>query len=99
MPLTGKERKALAASANRLEAKIHVSPGALTESVIAHLSTMLGETELLKVRVNSRDRDECDLVGMELVEKLGCEVVSRVGHVLVLYRAKPADPPPGPDEE
>lgn len=91
MPLTSRERKTLAASANRLEAKIHVTPAALTEAVVAHLDAMLRESELLKVRVNTRDRDECDLAGMELVEKLGCEVVARVGHVLVLYRAAPPD--------
>lgn len=96
MPLTAKERKTLAASANRLDAKTHVGPNALTDSVIAHLDTMLRESELLKIRVNSRDRDECDLVGLEIAEKLHCEVVSRVGHVLILYRAKPETPPEPP---
>jgi RNA-binding protein YhbY len=86
--LSAAQRKSLAAAANRLPARINVSPGALGDAVISHIRAALGKSEILKVRVNSRDRDECELVGMELAEKIGGEFVARLGHVVVLYRTR-----------
>src|SRR5262245_28629515 len=88
MPLSTTQRKSLAAAANRLPAHINVSPGALSDAVIAHIQSAFGKGEVLKIRVNSRDRDECELVGLELAEKIGGELVARVGHVVVLFRAR-----------
>lgn len=88
MPLSATERKSFAAAANRLPANTNVSPGQLDDGVIAHIRAAFGKNEILKVRVNSRDRDECELVGMELAEKIGGELVARLGHVVVLYRAR-----------
>ena len=88
MALTSAQRRALTATANRLPANIHVSPGELGEAVIAHIRAAFGKSEIVKVRVNSRDRDECELVGIELAEKTGGELVARLGHVVVLFRAR-----------
>lgn len=96
MALSTTERKSLAAAANRLPAKINVSPGSVSEGVIAHIQSAFGKDEILKVRVKSRDRDECELIGMELAEKIGGELIARVGHVVVLYR--PAQPAEANDE-
>ena len=87
VPLSATQRKALAAAANRLPARLTIAPGALSDAVIAHVQSAFGKSEILKVRVNSRDRDECELAGIELAEKIGAELVARVGHVVVLYRA------------
>jgi RNA-binding protein YhbY len=86
--LTSAQRRALTAAANRLPANIHVAPGELGEPVIEHSRAAFGKSEIVKVRINSRDRDECELVGMELAEKIGGELVARLGHVVVLFRAR-----------
>ena len=86
MALTSTQRRALTAAANRMPANINVSPGGLAETVIAHVRAALGKSEVIKVRVNSKDRDECELIGMELAERVGGEFVTRLGHVVVLFR-------------
>jgi len=88
MPLDQKQRKALLAASHRLKPAVIVSPGELSEGVIAHVLASFGDRELIKVRVAADSAAECDAVAGQIVARVGCEIVKRVGRVIVLYREK-----------
>ncbi len=89
MPLSARERRALAASGNRLKANVIVRADELSEATVAHVRNAFGEKELLKVRISTDDREACARAAMELAERIPCDLVQRVGRVALLYRAAP----------
>lgn len=91
MPLSPKERRTLSAAGNRLAAVTTIAAGELPDGVVAHVRQAFGERELVKVRVQADDRAACGDVGAQLAERVPCEVVARIGRVLLLYRAAPAE--------
>ena len=58
-------------------------------ALVAELDRALTDHELVKVRARVADRDERDAVLMQLARATGAELVQRVGHVALLYRANP----------
>ncbi len=58
-------------------------------ALVAELDRALTDHELVKVRARVADRDERDAVVMQLARATGAELVQRVGHVALLYRANP----------
>lgn len=87
MPLDAAARRRLLARSHPLRPAAVVTPAALTEGVVAHIRACFAKHELVKVRVNADAVAECDAVGEELTRRAPCELVRRVGKVLVLYRA------------
>lgn len=85
MALTGNERRALAAQANPLRTRLTIG-AELSDPMVAQVRETLGHHALLKVRVATDDRDTVAHLGRQLAERVPCEVVQRVGRVLVLYR-------------
>lgn len=92
--LSSRERRALLARANRLSARWTIGPGGATPEFIAHLRQVFESEPLIKVRVRG-DREEADRVGEALARQVPCEVVRRIGRVLILYR--PPDASDGAD--
>jgi RNA-binding protein len=90
MAIDAKRRRELAAQGNRLEARLTIGAAAdaLPDSVVAHVRRALEAAELLKIRVQADDRDACAAVGQQLVERVPCELVQRVGRVLLVYRER-----------
>ncbi len=58
----------------------------LTDNVVAETVQALRDHELIKVRVRAGDRDQRDALFAGLVARTGCTLVTRIGHVAVLYR-------------
>lgn len=92
MPTDAKHRRTLSAKGHHLKATVSVSADELSDAVIAHLRRSFAGRELLKLRIHADGRDECDAVAAELARRVPCEVVRRIGRVLLLYR-----PTPGPE--
>jgi len=90
MPLRPEQRRALIARSHELQPSATISADQLTDSVIEHLRALLRRRELAKVRVRTDDRAECDRVAAELAALVPCEVVTRIGRVVLLYRPKEA---------
>ena len=86
MPLTSQQRKALAAQANRLKAHVIISADELSDATVVHVRRAFGDKELLKVRISTDDRNECQQAAEELARQLPCELVQRIGRVALLYR-------------
>lgn len=91
MSLSSQQRHDLMARGHRLKATITVAGELPSQSAVDHVRRTFSGRDLFKVRVNTEDRDTCDRVGAALAEAVPCELVQRIGRVLLLYRA-PAVP-------
>ncbi|MBW7904472.1 MAG: YhbY family RNA-binding protein [Phycisphaerae bacterium] len=87
MALDQKRRRELVAAGHALRATISVSAEGVSEGLVAHVREALAHHELVKVRVQTEDRADCDRIAAELARALGCELVQRVGRVALLHRA------------
>jgi len=96
--LSGKARRALLAQAHGLKARITLRAAELSDAAIEHVRAALTVQPLLKVRIQTDDRSECDAAARALAERLGCELVRRIGRVVVLYRPEEPDTTPAEDE-
>ena len=63
--------------------------GGMGAAFIAELDRALTDHELVKVRARVGDRDERDSTLAELAQATGAELVQRIGHVALFYRANP----------
>ncbi len=86
MPLSSGERRALAAQGNRLKAHVIIRADELSETTVAHVRQAFGQNELIKIRLSTDDRQECARAAEELAQRIPCELVQRVGRVVLLYR-------------
>jgi RNA-binding protein len=66
--------------------------GGMGAALVAELDRALTDHELVKVRVRTGDRDERDAVLEELARATRAELVQRIGHVALFYRANPEGP-------
>lgn len=92
MDLTEKQRKHLRGLAHPLDPVILIGGGGLTEGVIAETARALHDHELIKVKVRGAERDARDSMLGKLVGATQSALVTRIGHVAVLYRRRPENP-------
>jgi len=86
MPLSSNERRALAARGQRLRARIVIRAGELSETAVAHVRSAFARADLIKVRISTDDRVACERAAAQLAERIPCELVQRIGRVVLLYR-------------
>ena len=86
MSLTAKQRRELLAASHPLKPLVTISPDNLSDDVVAQVRAAFTGRTLLKVRVNADNTAACDAIAAELVARVPCELVKRVGHVVVLHR-------------
>lgn len=89
MSLTSAQRRALAASGHALTPALTLGETDVSDSAIEHVRRQFGAHELIKVRVNTRDRHVFATVIEQVAAKAPCEIVQRVGRVALLYRPAP----------
>jgi RNA-binding protein len=92
MDLTEKQRKRLKQLAHPLKPVIALGGSGLTPAVIAETKRALHDHELIKVRFPGVDREARDAALQALANETGSAMVTRIGHVAVLYR--PREPLP-----
>ncbi|MBU0637804.1 MAG: YhbY family RNA-binding protein [Planctomycetes bacterium] len=90
MSLSSKQRRELAAQAHHLKARVTVSADGLSAATIAHVRTAFTRQPLLKLRIQADSAAESEATARQLAAAIPCELVQRVGRVVVLYR--PAEP-------
>ena len=89
MALTPKQRQALVAASHRLKPAVTVGTGDVSDSVVAQVRAAFAGHELIKIRVNADDAPTCDAIAADLAHRVPCEVVKRIGRVVLLYRPLP----------
>jgi RNA-binding protein len=86
MQLTEKQLRFLRGRAHALKPVIQIGQKALTPGVIAETRRALNDHELIKLRVQSTDRESRNAMLEELVTAVDCALVTRIGHVAVLFK-------------
>lgn len=85
--MTSKERAALRAAANSLDALFQVGKGGISDALIKQTDDALEARELIKLRVL---RETCPIgvkeAAQTLAEATSSQVVAVIGGVMILYR-------------
>lgn len=85
--MTSKERAALRARANGLEAIIQIGKGGISENLIQQVDDTLNVRDLIKVRVLLETApDSAKVFASQLAEATNSDVVQVIGGIIVLYR-------------
>ena len=92
MELTEKQRRHLKGLAHPLKPVILMGNSGLTDSVVAETRRALADHELIKVRLPGLERTARDAALALLSQRTGSTMVTRIGHVAVLYLANPKLP-------
>jgi RNA-binding protein len=71
-----------------LKPVITVGTGGLSDSLLEEFENSLEHHELMKVKVNTGDRDERDTTIRTLCEYSGAQLIQRVGNIGLLFRKK-----------
>ncbi|MCQ2752906.1 MAG: YhbY family RNA-binding protein [Bacilli bacterium] len=87
--LTNKNKKQLKALANTSTHKYQIGKGAVDASVVALLNNALKAHELIKVYFNRSITSEMAKLTDEIIIATQCELVTTIGHSIVLYKANP----------
>jgi RNA-binding protein len=92
MQLNERQRRHLKGLAHPLKPVILMGNAGLTPAVVAEADRALTDHELIKVRLPGAEREQRDAAMASLAERTSSALVTRIGHVAVLYRANPQLP-------
>jgi RNA-binding protein len=87
--LSDAQRKYLRRLGHDLNPVVLVGNSGLSANLVAELDGALAHHELVKVRARVGDRDVRDQLLAELAASTRSEMVQRIGHVALFYRANP----------
>jgi RNA-binding protein len=87
MTLTEKQLRFLRGRAHALKPIVRAGQKALTPGLVAETRRALHDHELIKLRVQAADRESRDELLKQLVAATDCTLVTRIGHVAVLFKA------------
>lgn len=91
MSLTPRQRQDLLRASHSLRAVATLQAGDLSPGGLANIRAALANRELIKVRVRAETPQECDAAAVQIARAIPCELVKRVGRVVVLYRPAQSD--------
>lgn len=89
MPLTKQQKSHLRRLGHELHPVLATGGGGLSPGLLAEFTSTLEHHELLKVRLRSADRASRDAMIRALCEHSGAELVQRIGHVALFWKANP----------
>ena len=92
MPLAENQLRYLRGRAHPLKPVILIGQHGLTDAVVSETGRALGDHELIKVKVRGAERAARDALLAELARRTTAELVTRIGHVAVLYRQRDREP-------
>ncbi len=89
MTMSGKERAAMRAHANRLSATVHAGQHGLTGAVVHSLDDALRTRELVKVQLGKQADVSAKEAAGQLATAVKAEVIQVIGRTVTLYRHNP----------
>jgi RNA-binding protein len=92
MQLTERQKKFLRRQAHTLKPVVSAGGKGLSPAVVAEIKSALEHHELIKISVRIGDRDARNSAIVQLVDKVGAILVSRVGNIAALYRPRKKQP-------
>lgn len=72
--------------AHALKPVIIIGANQLTPAVLQETDVALNAHELIKIRINAENREDRHRIMEEICAKLHAELISRIGHIAVVYR-------------
>jgi RNA-binding protein len=87
--MTGQERAALRAHANRLSATVHAGQHGITGALLHSLDDALRTRELVKVQLGKQPDLSAKEAAGQLAAAVKAEVVQVIGKTVTLYRHNP----------
>jgi RNA-binding protein len=88
MELTERQRRHLRGLAHTLRPVVLLGSGGVSDAVIAETRRALHDHELIKVRLPGLERRQRDAALADLAARSGGALVTRIGHVAVLYKPR-----------
>lgn len=85
MSLDNKTRKQFRSIGHQLDPVVIVSTS-LSEGVMAEINRALNDHELIKVRINTPDREDRKAVTEEICSTQQAELVQSIGKIALIYR-------------
>lgn len=92
MSIIEKQRRHLNVLAHHLNPVVIIGQHGLTENVLKETIQALESHELIKMRINAGDRQECKEIIDKIIEQTGAGLVQAIGHVAVFYLPNPKKP-------
>ena len=80
-------RKQLKAVGHKLKPVVTVAAKGLTENIDKEIDRALEDHELIKISVRVEDRAVRKQLGEDICVSHNAELIQRIGHVVLLYRA------------
>jgi RNA-binding protein len=87
--LSSRERAALRAEANHLDAMVTVGAGGITPAVVQSLEDAFRSRELVKVHIGRNANVAARDAAAELARAAQADVVQVIGHTTTLFRLNP----------
>lgn len=84
--LSPKEKKALKSKAHHLNPIIIIGQNGLTQPVLDEVEIALEHHELIKIKANQHDKEDCEAYAAEICQNLNAEFIGRIGKTLIIYR-------------
>ena len=84
--LSHKQTLTLRAQAHHLNPVVLLGEKGLTDNVVEETNLALLAHELIKVKINSADRDERKHIAAELANRCNAQLIQTIGRMTVLYR-------------
>jgi RNA-binding protein len=84
--LTGKQKRFLRSAAHHLDPVFQVGKGGVNEHLIRHIEEAIEKRELMKINVLNNNIEDPKVIGKELAEQSGSELVQVIGKTIVLYK-------------
>jgi RNA-binding protein len=89
MPLNSKQKQRLKALAHPLKPIILIGGNGLTPAVQNEIDLALNHHELIKIRIQSEDRDARKAIFEEICATQKADLVQTLGRIGVFYRKNP----------
>ncbi len=83
------DKKKLRAKAHSLKPVIMIGQSGLTEAVLSEIELALDNHELIKIKIQSDDRDLRSQISAEICSKTEAEFIQSIGKIIVIYRKNP----------
>ena len=85
--LNQRDKKRFRAIGHHLSPIVTIAGNGLSTSVLSELSRAIDDHELIKIRVLTGDRNECNVTMAEIKKQLDVEVIQSIGKVALVYKS------------
>lgn len=87
MPISDETKRSLKSQSHHLKPIILLGANGLTDSVHTEIARALYDHELIKIKLNSKDKSEKQQLSEAICTHHNATLVNQIGHIIVIYKA------------